>query len=316
MRVACIGECMVELREEPDGRFARGFGGDTLNTAIYLARLGVKVDYVTALGDDAWSGEMLAAWQREGVGTALVPRCAGSMPGLYVIQTDPRGERRFLYWRDSAAARRLFALPDTGRIEAALAAFRLIYYSGVSLSLYGDAGRQRLAEALRAARAGGARIAFDTNFRPRGWPDRAVAQDAFRRAIAGADLVFASVEDLEPLFGADWEGELARAAPAAEAVVKLREPCCVIRRPQTAPLLVTAAPVSAVVDTTAAGDSFAAAYIAARLAGLAPDAAAAAGHGLAGAVVAHRGAIIPRHAMPSPARLGLAARSHFPDVRF
>ena len=144
---------------------------------------------------------MLAAWQREGVGTALVPRCAGSMPGLYVIQTDPRGERRFLYWRDSAAARRLFALPDTGRIVAALAAFRLIYYSGVSLSLYGDAGRQRLAEALRAARAGGARIAFDTNFRPRGWPDRAVAQDAFRRAIAGADLVFASVEDVEPLFG-------------------------------------------------------------------------------------------------------------------
>ena len=39
---------MVELREEPDGQFARGFGGDTLNTAVYLARLGVTVDYATA----------------------------------------------------------------------------------------------------------------------------------------------------------------------------------------------------------------------------------------------------------------------------
>ena len=49
-RIACIGECMVELSEHPDGTLTRGFGGDTLNTALYLARLGVPVDYVTALG--------------------------------------------------------------------------------------------------------------------------------------------------------------------------------------------------------------------------------------------------------------------------
>lgn len=307
MRVASIGECMIELREEPDGRFARGFGGDTLNTAVYLARLGVPVDYVTALGDDAWSDEMVAAWQDEGIGTTLVLRCAGLMPGLYVIQTDPRGERRFLYWRDSAAARRLFTLPETGRIVAALATYRLIYYSGVSLSLYGEDGRARLAEALRAAQAHGATVAFDTNFRPRGWPDRAVAQDAFRRAIAGADLVFASVEDLEPLFGPAWESVLARAAPAAEVVVKLRQPRCSIRCGQAAPLLVSAAPVPDVVDTTAAGDSFAAAYIAGRLGGLMPRDAAAAGHALAGAVVAQRGAIIPRAAMPPLPGLAQAA---------
>ncbi len=307
MRVACIGECMVELREEPDGRFARGFGGDTLNTAVYLARLGMNVDYATALGDDAWSEEMLAAWQHEGVGTALVVRCIGRMPGLYVIQTDARGERRFLYWRDSAAARLLFALPETARIVAALAEYRLIYYSGISLSLYGEDGRARLAEALRAARAEGATIAFDTNFRPRGWPDRDVAQAAFRRALAGADLVFASIDDLEPLFGPAWQRELAAATPSAEVVVKLREPRCAVRSGQAAPLLVHAAPVAAVVDTTAAGDSFAAAYIAARLQGSTPAEAAAAGHVLAGAVVAHRGAIIPASAMPSPARLGLAA---------
>jgi 2-dehydro-3-deoxygluconokinase len=63
--------------------------------------------------------------------------------------------------------------------------------------------------------------------------------------------------------------------------------------------------VADVVDTTAAGDSFAAACLAARLVGAAPADAARAGHRLAGAVVRHRGAIIPREAMPEdvvPAR--------------
>ena len=50
--VACLGECMIELSEHPDGSISRGFGGDTLNTALYMARLGMKVQYVTALGDD------------------------------------------------------------------------------------------------------------------------------------------------------------------------------------------------------------------------------------------------------------------------
>ena len=117
--VACIGECMVELRQAQGGQYAgqavgqggglysRGFGGDTLNTAVYLARLEVKVDYLTALGDDALSDEMMAAWTAEGVGTRRVLRLPGKLPGLYMIQLDAKGERQFFHWRDSAAARRL-----------------------------------------------------------------------------------------------------------------------------------------------------------------------------------------------------------------
>src|SRR5438874_12313443 len=104
MSVACIGECMVELSEQPDGSLSRGFGGDTLNTAVYLARLGVAVDYVTALGDDPWSGEMLAAWHAEGIGTGLIVRVPGRLPGLYLISTDADGQRRFSYWRHSSPA--------------------------------------------------------------------------------------------------------------------------------------------------------------------------------------------------------------------
>jgi 2-dehydro-3-deoxygluconokinase len=58
-KVACIGECMIELKQAEGGLFSRGYGGDTLNTAVYLARLGVGADYITALGDDTLSAEMI-----------------------------------------------------------------------------------------------------------------------------------------------------------------------------------------------------------------------------------------------------------------
>ena len=73
-KVACIGECMIELKQAEGGLLSRGFGGDTLNTAVYLARLGVGVDYVTALGDDSLSDEMIAGWAAEGVGISRVAR--------------------------------------------------------------------------------------------------------------------------------------------------------------------------------------------------------------------------------------------------
>jgi 2-dehydro-3-deoxygluconokinase len=297
-RVACIGECMIELREAADGSLSRGYGGDTLNTALYLARLGASVDYVTALGDDAWSDEMVAGWRAEGVGTGLVVRLQGRLPGLYLIQTDAKGERRFSYWRDSAAARDLFALPQTAALAEALAGYDMLYFSGITLSLYGEAGRQRLFDVLDRARRRGGSVVFDTNFRPRGWPDREVAKAAYRAAIERADIVLASTEDLELLAGAEAVADTRAQAASAELVLKLAKPSC---RVIAAGLdqLVAAEPVDKVVDTTAAGDSFAAAYLAARLAGADPPAAARAGHRLAGTVVRYPGAIIPRAAMPS-----------------
>jgi 2-dehydro-3-deoxygluconokinase len=297
MRVASIGECMVELSEAGSGLLARSYGGDTLNTAVYLARLGVSVDYVTALGDDPLSKAMLSAWRQEGVGTGLVVQLPGRLPGVYLIEVAGHGQRQFYYWRDSAPARQLFELPQAPEIAAALLAYHLIYLSGVSLSLYGELGRRRLFAALDAARARGRLIAFDTNFRPRLWPDLPAAQAAFRAALGRADIVLASMEDLQLLFGPGGVGELPTGSGDREVVLKLAEPAVRVyhRGDQQ---LVAADPVRDIVDTTAAGDSFAAAYIAARLGGASPVAAARAGHCLAAAVVRHRGAIIPRSAMP------------------
>jgi 2-dehydro-3-deoxygluconokinase len=300
--VACIGECMIELAQGSGSQIVRGqltcnYGGDTLNTAIYLARLGIGVDYVTALGDDPFSDEMLAGWSGEGVGTTRVVRIAGKLPGLYAIRTSEAGERAFYYWRDSSAARLLLDIPQTEGLLAALRDDGLIYLSGITLSLYNADGRARLMAALAQARASGARVAFDTNFRARGWPVIADARAVYGEMLALADIVLASVEDLAPLFGTIDAEQLLGRIPAGEVVLKLPTPACVVRHDGAA-RTVNAEPVARAIDTTAAGDSFAAAYLAARLRGAAPEDAARAGHRLAGAVVGHRGAIIPREAMP------------------
>ena len=293
MRIACIGECMVELQEQPDGQFRRAYGGDTLNTAVYLARLGAAVDYVTALGDDAWSAEMLADWQAEGIGTGLVQRIPGALPGLYVIQTDAQGERRFLHWRDSAAARRLFDHMEA----AALDAFDVLYLSGITLSIYDEAARAALLRAVDGARARGARVVFDTNFRPRGWPDLVRARSLYAAVFARASIVLASTDDLDMLYGAAGTAILLQHSAGAEVVLKSPEPLSRVYAGGD-PVVVRPAPVARVLDTTAAGDSFAAGYLAARLRGLGPVSAARAGHHLAGRVVGHPGALIPRAAMP------------------
>jgi 2-dehydro-3-deoxygluconokinase len=298
-RVASIGECMIELRQAGGGLCSRGYGGDTLNTAIYLARLGIDVDYITALGNDFLSDEMLAGWATEGIGTSRVARLKDKLPGIYMIQTDDLGDRRFFHWRENAAARCLMDLPETDDILDSLAGYDVVYLSAITLSIFGAQGRAKLIGAIRRAREHGVRVAFDTNFRVRGWPDPDVARAVFDEAFAASDIVLASSEDLLPLYPYESDEQLLERIPCSEAVLKRLAPASIVRTGGVA-REVRAEPVThPVVDTTAAGDSFAAAYIAARLAGAEPVEAAQAGHRLGGVVVCYPGAIIPLSAMPA-----------------
>src|SRR5579859_2093797 len=262
MKVAAIGECMIEFSQSADGAFHRGFGGDTLNTALYLSRLGVDASYVTALGDDALSEAMLTSWQSEGIKTDLVTRVAGRLPGLYMIERDARGERTFLYWRDRAPARELFDRADAPLLDR-LARFDWLYLSGISLSLYGDSGRARLRELLATTRKNGGKVAFDGNYRPRGWGDAATARRAFTEILPLVDLALPTFEDEQALFGDETLEaciERLRRASIKEIVVKRGAQGCVIADGgDTSDVL----PPSVVqpVDTTAAGDSFNAAYL-------------------------------------------------------
>ena len=300
-RLALIGECMIEIVRGSDGTTSFGYAGDTLNTAVYAARLGLHPAYVTALGTDPFSDAMLAFWEGERIDTSLVARRGDKLPGLYIVTTDDRGERRFHYWRNDSAARTLFTLADDEALLARLAAFPLVYWSGISLAILAPIARQKLLGALAALRSRGGRVVFDCNYRARLWPDVAAARAAYAAALAHADIVFTSVEDEAPIFGGDIEALIARhrAAGIAKSVIKTTPPGSrVVIAGEGVDAAVDSPPIARVIDTTAAGDSYAAAYLAARLAGHEPRAAALAGHRLAGAVCGVRGAILPLDQMP------------------
>lgn len=305
-KLAVIGECMIELSQQ--GReMSRGFGGDTLNTAVYVARQvarqALRVDYVTALGTDSFSREMIAAWQAEALHTGLIQQMDNKLPGLYVIETDARGERTFYYWRNDAAARYWLDGEQADAICQQLAHYDYLYFSGISLAILSPSAREKLFALLADCRANGGKIIFDNNYRPRLWPSREEAQAAYRAMLTVTDIAFLTLDDETLLWGdAPVSAVIARTQQAgvSEVVIKRGADACLVAVGDEPLLEVPAVrlPPQAVVDTTAAGDSFSAGYLALRLTGGSAADAAKRGHLTASTVIQHRGAIIPRAAMP------------------
>ena len=294
-RVVSIGECMVEIGPaEVPGLFRMGFAGDTFNTAWYIRRrlpADWAVDYVTAVGTDAASASMLAFMDSARIGTRHVARLPDATVGLYLIDLKD-GERSFSYWRGQSAAKRL--AEDEARLRAALAGADLAYLSGITLAILPPPDRARLLGALDDLRAQGGRVAFDPNLRPRLWPSRAAMTEAVTEAAGHADIALPSFEDDSAAFGDADPDSCARryaALGASEVVVKNGAERMVALADGTRQAH-DPVPAREIVDTTAAGDSFNAAYLACRLGGGPVAEAMAAGAALAARVVSGRGALV------------------------
>ncbi len=140
----------------------QSFGGDTLNTALYLSRLtkahDIKTSYVTALGNDPFSQEMLSAWQEEGIDTSLVLTVNGKQPGIYYIETDETGERYFHYWRNEAAAKFLFEQNESSALVDTLYSYDAVYLSGITLAILTEEGKTQLFAFLERFKAQGGRL--------------------------------------------------------------------------------------------------------------------------------------------------------------
>jgi len=289
-----IGECMVELRSVEDGLYRRGFAGDTFNTAWTLRALtdpaAVRVRYVTCVGDDAMSDEMVRFIETPGIEPA-VRRLPGRALGLYMITLDGH-ERTFSYWRDSSAARLL--AEDGQTLAAALADVDYAYLSGITLAILPPEHRRTLLDVLGAVRDRGGTVAFDANIRPRLWPDRAALRTGIEAGYRAATIALPTFPDERDLFGDPSIDACARRVSGygiSEVVVK--------NGPDQALVLadgeVSAIPAEQVadpVDTTGAGDSFNAGYLAARLAGAPPVEAARRAHRVAARVIRSHGALV------------------------
>lgn len=302
--IALIGECMVELQEVEPGCTQQTFGGDTLNTAVYMARLAqfvsLRVDYVTALGSDPFSDRMIKFWEAEGVGSTLVVRRPGEMPGLYYIQLDEAGERTFSYWRGEAAARRCFESLDSDRVLAELADYSCIYLSGISVAILTATSRQRLFNRLRELADSGVKIFFDYNYRPNLWGDIDAARSAYETLLPWCDTVFVGLDELGEIHGVreTRQGHKFLAQHGVgESVIRSGGGLCTISGDDDY-YEVPAERVEQVVDTTAAGDSFSAAYVVGRLVGRGVVDSARMAHRMAAYVIGHKGAIAPVGEMP------------------
>lgn len=296
-KIACVGEVMLELVTETTGAATLGVAGDTYNTAVYLARClrrtDVSVSYVTALGIDPYSEQILGEIRGHGLKTDCIERRDDTIPGLYAITTDDAGERSFTYWRSSSAARTLFTAPcqvDLDRLND----FDLVYASGISMAILPQEIREQVMAWVDRFRANGGTFAYDSNHRPRLWDTTDEARRVNDAMWARADIALPSVDDEMELYGD---------ATSQDVVARLRNLGCsqgALKRGADGPLgfsksseLAELPAVNKVVDSTAAGDSFNAGFLAAYAVNKSEDDAMRDGHTLAAKVITTRGAIIP-----------------------
>ncbi|WP_306305873.1 sugar kinase [Paraglaciecola chathamensis] len=294
VRLAVIGECMVELSNCESSAYLLGYGGDTLNTAIYFARCDGEVEYITALSDDIFSSKMLESWRSEGVGIEHVKIIPNTVPGLYLIENDDQGERHFHYWRANSPARAL--LDEFPEILSELDKYDAIFLSGITLSLYSASARRRLFEYLRHFRASGGLVVFDNNYRAKNWSSISEAVEAFGEIMGITDIALLSMEDEIALYGPHsitscttrWLEK-----SATEVIVKNGAEGIHLADP-TDTVFFDVPNVVSPVDTTAAGDSFNGAFLAARAKGYSLERCIRAGQFCAAQVIMHTGAIVDK----------------------
>jgi 2-dehydro-3-deoxygluconokinase len=314
-QIAIIGECMIELNGKPFGPMHQTFGGDTLNAATYLARANqahpeespIQVSYATALGADPISEGMLTRWRDEGLDTAMVLRDPQRSPGLYLIQLDKQGERTFLYWRNQSAARYLLQHPLFSQLKQSLKQADMVMLSGISLAILPENDRVEILKVLAELQQSGVEIAFDSNYRPALWPqddNNQTVKAIYQAMYELTDLALVTFDDEQLLWGdhsaEDTIGRLQQLG-VSNIVVKLGAEGCLIRTADSsASQHIATTPVEQVVDTTSAGDSFNGGFLSAYLAGKPMADACRRGNLLAGTVIQHKGAIIPK-AVTQPA---------------
>jgi 2-dehydro-3-deoxygluconokinase len=295
-----IGECMVELMQAEGDMLRKAYAGDTFNTAYY-ARLFLPadwtVDYFTAVGTDVVSGEMLAFIEGTGVGTAHIARIDGRMPGLYMIHLKD-GERSFSYWRSTSAAKLL--ADDPHRLRAAIEAADIAFFSGITLAILSPGAAETLLSELRRAKAAGKRVVFDPNIRPRLWDDAAQMRATLEAGARAATMVLPSYDDEATHFGDTSVAatiDRYRALGVEDIAVKDGGNGVTLDFGGEERVHVPAAPVSRVVDTTSAGDSFNGSFLARLAAGDSPADAAAFAASVAAAVIGHHGALVAREVL-------------------
>ncbi|KQQ67035.1 sugar kinase [Microbacterium sp. Leaf320] len=271
--VVTLGETMALVRTTEIGSLrhtnslALGIGGAESNVAIGLARLGVSTSWLGRVGADSLGERVAREIRGDGVDVrAIIDPDAAT--GLMVKERPSAASTAVHYYRAGSAGSRLHPddLPD-GWVEGAA----LLHITGIT-PLLSDAARAALHAAIDRARAGGAIVSFDINYRS-ALASPAVAGPVLRELAERSDIVFGGEEEFAILYPG---------SSAADAAAALRDANCATTvlklGPDGASVFTADAEVAGSgftiipVDTVGAGDAFVAGYLSGLLDGLDLDA--------------------------------------------
>lgn len=310
IKLALIGECMAELTESCSSGdnsnspqlMRLGYGGDVMNTAIYCRRLlkdSAQISFVSVMGADKLSQDMMALWHNEGIDLTKCCTLQTKSVGLYIVQNRDDGERNFQYWRNDSAAKYLLQVPQSAQIFEALSEYDAVYLSGISIAILSAPDRLIMLTKLGILKAAGVKIIFDSNYRSLLWSSIEQTQACFKALYQLSDLLLVTFEDEQTVWNdnntQDTITRLSRDSQAT-VVVKAGAQGCYCYDPQQTTNAIQHFPtqqVAHVIDTTAAGDSFNAGFLAGWLIHKPVRSCALLGNLLAGQVIQQKGAIVP-----------------------
>jgi len=298
--VVVMGECMVEFSPNGAGMLNQSFAGDVYNTAVYLKRLtlnATKVSILTAVGNDEISEKMLTSFSAENIDTSMVLISDKATVGAYLIETDELGERSFVYWRDSSAAKSIMQNTQLSVDLFCQNKTSIFYFSGISIAILNKEDREKFWQMITGLKAQGIQIVFDSNYRSRLWDDEQDAVEQFNLAFQVSDIVFAGVEDFFLLYqigSFNAVAELLKNYDINEVVIKNGSERVISidnGKENFSPVV----PADNIVDSTSAGDSFNGAYLAAKIKGQGVLEAVKFASEVAALVIQHSGAIIDKN---------------------
>ncbi|MEV4776623.1 sugar kinase [Microbacterium sp. LWH12-1.2] len=271
--VVTLGETMALVRTTEIGSLrhanslAFGIGGAESNVAIGLARLGVATSWLGRVGDDSLGERVAREIRGEGIDVRVIvdPDAA---TGLMVKERPSAASTAVHYYRAGSAGSRLHPddLPQ-GWIEEA----SLLHITGIT-PLLSDTALATLHTAIDRARAAGAIVSFDINYRS-SLASAEAASPLLRELAERADIVFGGAEEFAILYPG---------SSGADAAARLRDAGCATTVLKQGPdgatafsgdaVVVSPGSTIDVVDTVGAGDAFVAGYLSALLDGLDLDA--------------------------------------------
>lgn len=276
--VLCVGEAMIVLAA-PGGsigsaaRLDVSVGGAEVNVAVSLARAGYRAGWAGAVGADPFGRRIVDALARDGV-DVRADRSAVGATGLYVKTPDGP-----LYYRRGSAASRMTS-EDADR-WARVVRPAVVHLSGVLAML--SPGTEQLARRIAHGRAfGSALVSFDVNARPA--LAHARTPELLLELARTADIVFVGRDEAQSLWGTTDAASVRALLAGVPTVVVKDADIEAVSFDGDERAVVPALPVE-IVETTGAGDGFAAGWLAAWLDGADPAARLRRGHRVAAAAL-------------------------------